>query len=126
MADLDYFKNYNDTYGHPAGDHLLHTFSANVTSLLRRQTDYVFRYGGEEFAFLLPSTNRETTETFACAIKQRTRDLDVPHETSPFGHVTVSVGAVYLDSDRNQTIHEIVELADQALYEAKMPEETRL
>lgn len=119
MADLDYFKKFNDTYGHQEGDRLLNAFSTGVASLLRRQTDYVFRYGGEEFAFLLPSTNLETTEKLAQTINQSARDLHIPNVSSPFGTVTVSVGAVFLEADTNKAIEKIVSIADEALYEAK-------
>ncbi|HOP64132.1 MAG TPA: GGDEF domain-containing protein, partial [Spirochaetota bacterium] len=119
MVDVDFFKKYNDTYGHQAGDKLLRSFSGMLSSLLRRESDYVFRYGGEEFAILLPSTNHETTEKFAHLIIKRTQSLKISHSASPLGLVTVSIGAVSFKSSKKRDIEEIVGLADEALYEAK-------
>ena len=90
-----------------------------ITYLLRRKSDYIFRYGGEEFAFLLPSANLETAENFAARIVENTFALGIPHSASPFGKVTVSVGVSFIDFDQNRNIEDLVETADRALYEAK-------
>jgi diguanylate cyclase (GGDEF)-like protein len=124
MADLDYFKKYNDSYGHQAGDRLLQKFSEMLKSMVQRKSDYIFRYGGEEFAFLLPSANLETTKKMAASIVENTRALNIPQSSHPMGHVTVSVGVSFIDSDHNNSkskkdIEELVETADKALYMAK-------
>ncbi|WP_321494337.1 GGDEF domain-containing protein [uncultured Desulfobacter sp.] len=119
MADLDYFKKYNDTYGHQGGDKLLEAFSNLLISLVRRQTDFVFRYGGEEFALLLTSTSREMAENLAEKIVAETANLPFSHSKNPHGKVTVSVGLVYVDSHREVKLHELISQADSALYEAK-------
>jgi diguanylate cyclase (GGDEF)-like protein len=119
MADLDYFKKYNDSYGHQAGDKLLRELSEMFRSMLQRKSDYVFRYGGEEFAFLLPSTDLETAEKFAAKIIENTLALNIPHSSNQLGLVTVSVGVSFIDSNHNKNFEELVEIADKALYEAK-------
>lgn len=119
MADIDYFKKYNDTYGHQAGDAVLKTFADMLVSLIRRETDFVFRYGGEEFAGILSSTNEETARNLAERIVNETHRLSFPHAESPFGNVTVSVGMVWSGFPRDMKSEELIRLADEALYEAK-------
>ncbi len=119
MADLDYFKKYNDTYGHQAGDQLLRELSKMFRTMLQRKSDYIFRYGGEEFVFILTSTNLETTEKLAAKIVENTLALNIPHPSNQMGLVTVSVGVSYIDFDHKISLEELVETADKALYEAK-------
>lgn len=119
MADLDYFKKYNDSYGHQAGDQLLRELSEMFISMLQRKSDYIFRYGGEEFAFLLTSTDLETAEKLAAKIVENTLALNIPHSSNQIGYVTVSVGVSFIDYDHNKNIEELVITADKALYEAK-------
>ena len=119
MADLDYFKNYNDTYGHQAGDNLLSCFASMLKSIVLRQTDFVFRYGGEEFSIILSSTSSETVMKLAEEIIIRTREMSVPHKSSPFGIATVSAGAVFTNSPGDIEFSELVRNADKTLYEAK-------
>ena len=119
MADLDYFKKYNDTYGHQAGDTLLVVFSDMLRSLVRRQTDFVFRYGGEEFAILLSATTEETAKALAKKIVQETGRLGFPHEGSPFGVASVSLGVVCAPYPSKVDFQELIRLADNALYQAK-------
>jgi diguanylate cyclase (GGDEF)-like protein len=119
MADLDYFKKYNDSYGHQVGDKLLRELSEMFGSMLQRKSDYIFRYGGEEFAFLLTSTDLETTEKFAAKIVENTLALNIPHPSNQLGRVTISIGVSFIDSGHNKNIEELVEMADKALYEAK-------
>ena len=126
MADIDYFKKYNDTYGHQAGDAVLKSFADMLVSLIRRETDFVFRYGGEEFAGIFSSTNEETVRNLAERIVAETQRLPFPHIKSPFGHVTVSVGMVWSDSPRDVKSNELIRQADEALYEAKTAGRNRL
>ncbi|OQY32249.1 MAG: hypothetical protein B6241_11645 [Spirochaetaceae bacterium 4572_59] len=118
MADLDFFKRYNDTYGHQKGDEVLQHFSTVLRSEIRRETDYIFRYGGEEFCILLDATNRETAENITDSIIKATYKLNIPHETSSFGRITVSVGVSYVKGCSGN-VEEIIKVADDALYEAK-------
>ena len=119
MADLDYFKKYNDSYGHQAGDKLLRDLSKMFGSMLHRKSDYIFRYGGEEFAFLLTSTDLETAKRLASKIVSNTAALHIPHSSNQLGLVTISVGVSFIDFDHNKNIEELVKTADKALYEAK-------
>ena len=120
MIDLDYFKLYNDTYGHVEGDEVLNRFAAVLNSLVRRKSDYVFRYGGEEFAMLLSPTNLETAESFSQKIIDEVNNLAMAHKQSPFGVVTVSVGvAVSVAADEHAGMDSLIRFADKALYRAK-------
>ena len=119
MADLDFFKQYNDTYGHQAGDRALQAFAGLLLSLKRRKTDYVFRYGGEEFAILLSFTSVETAEDFSDRIVKATESLSIPHSKSLGGTLTVSVGATFLSGRKNVDKTALIQAADDALYEAK-------
>ncbi len=119
MADLDYFKKYNDTYGHQQGDKLLEAFSNLLLSLVRRQTDFAFRYGGEEFGIFLSATSLNTAENLAESIVKETPNLPFIHAKNPSGKVTVSVGMVCVESPDKITIQELIHQADQALYQAK-------
>lgn len=119
MADLDFFKNYNDAYGHRAGDAVLNTFASVLNAQIRRKTDHAFRYGGEEFALLLSPTNRETALRFADHIIAETADLKIPHTASPFGVLTVSMGVALVEVNEEVSMQMLIDLADEALYEAK-------
>lgn len=119
MMDVDYFKKYNDTHGHPAGDDLLR----NLASLLRlgcRETDLPARYGGEEFVVLLTATNRDG----AAIVAERIRAAVEAHpfrggEAQPAGKVTISMGVASLLEDMVVDGEDLVKKADTALYEAK-------
>lgn len=119
MADLDYFKGYNDAYGHRAGDAVLNTFASVLAAQIRRKTDHAFRYGGEEFALLMSPTNRETALRFAETIIAETEALKIPHKGSLFGVVTVSVGVALVAVDKMVSMQQLLDMADSALYEAK-------
>ncbi len=118
MVDVDHFKNYNDTHGHPEGDKVLRTLS----DLLRkrvRQTDVACRYGGEEFAIMFPDTELAQAELAAEAIRKRVEYHDFPHGSQqPGGRLTVSIGVAAL-ADEMQEPMDLVARADAALYEAK-------
>jgi diguanylate cyclase (GGDEF)-like protein len=118
LADLDYFKNYNDTNGHVRGDHLLNEL-AGVFLAAVRATDFVARYGGEEFAILLPEAPRAA----ACEVAERVRATVAAYpfplrESQPGGCVTLSLGVASCLEDVAPEGN-LVEVADQALYRAK-------
>ncbi len=119
MIDVDYFKLYNDTYGHLRGDEVLNQFAEILSGLIRRKSDYIFRYGGEEFVMLLSPTNTETAESFASAIIEKTEAAAFPHEKSPYGVVTVSVGVAISHAGAHNEIETLISAADKALYSAK-------
>ena len=119
LLDVDRFKAYNDTYGHPAGDECLRQVARCLRSVVRRPTDIVARYGGEEFALLLPDTDADGARRVAEAARAAVRDLKMPHTGSEHGIVTVSIGialgpAVGIDSHQD-----LARAADEALYMAK-------
>ncbi|UCE18375.1 MAG: diguanylate cyclase [Gemmatimonadota bacterium] len=118
MIDIDHFKNYNDSYGHPKGDEILKELARIIVDNCR-DVDLVARYGGEEFSILLP----ETTPLEAFQQAERIRTLIEDHnfegeELQPDGRLTVSLGIAIYPNDA-KTKHEIVEFADRALYWAK-------
>src|SRR6188508_1121099 len=121
MIDIDYFKAYNDRYGHIAGDDCLRRVSSALRDAARRRPlDFVARYGGEELAAVLYGADKTYAESIARSLLTAVRDLRIPHansETQPY--VTVSVGVVSVDAYRLATHDAAVALADQALYDAK-------
>jgi diguanylate cyclase (GGDEF)-like protein len=118
MLDLDHFKHYNDTNGHPMGDALLRSFSQLLTQTLR-QTDLIGRYGGEEFIIMLLDTSPEegirTAEKLRAAIESASFSGG---GQQPGGRVTASLGAAFFPADA-QTEHELIDCADRALYLSK-------
>jgi diguanylate cyclase (GGDEF)-like protein/PAS domain S-box-containing protein len=120
LIDVDYFKPYNDLYGHPAGDAALRAIAQAVTSCLRRPADLAARYGGEEIAVLLPETDQAGAEILAERLRQSVRSLGIEHRGSPMGVVTVSMGAAATSPQIGGTTSEdLVCTADHALYAAK-------
>jgi diguanylate cyclase (GGDEF)-like protein len=121
MIDIDYFKAYNDRYGHIAGDDCLRRVSGALRDAARRRPlDFVARYGGEELVAVLYGADKAYGESISRSLLTAVRDLRIPHassETQPF--VTVSVGVVSVDAYRLATHDAAVGLADQALYAAK-------
>ncbi len=120
MVDIDFFKNYNDTYGHLAGDECLKRVADVLRSVTRRSGDVVARYGGEEFAILLPGMG----ETAALLVAERMRTalegLGIEHAGSSVADsVTTSAGVATMDKGRPISREELVQRADEALYRAK-------
>jgi diguanylate cyclase (GGDEF)-like protein len=118
MIDIDYFKNYNDTNGHLAGDQVLRTI-ARLIGRGVRQTDIVARYGGEEFAAILTNTGREGAFEIAERVRRNVSETHFPNETAqPNKDLTVSVG-VATASPSISTLTDMIREADHALYRAK-------
>ncbi len=121
MIDIDYFKAYNDCYGHLAGDDCLRRVAGALREAARRRPlDFVARYGGEELAAVLYGADRSYGESISRSLLTAVRDLKIPHagsQTQPY--VTVSVGVVAVDAYRVASHDVAVALADQALYSAK-------
>lgn len=119
LVDIDYFKPFNDRYGHDAGDRCLKRVAAALSDVVHRDIDCAARYGGEEFAVVLPNTSSAGALYIAELIRQEVNDLAIPHEGAPLGVVTVSVGATSVTPTTEALPVELVRRADQALYAAK-------
>ena len=120
MIDVDYFKNYNDHYGHLAGDSCLQAVAKAAGGRLVRAVDLLARFGGEEFAVVLPNTSNNGVLNVAQGICEAVAQLKIPHARSVVAeYVTVSIGAVSILPGRNSSPNEAVAAADQALYAAK-------
>jgi len=120
MLDIDYFKQYNDTYGHPMGDKALQDVAKSLKDSFQRPGDYVFRLGGEEFGVILsPDTQTDAMER-AKTVNERIKGLEIEHSGSKVESVlTVSIGVRVVDVDSDSNIEEIMHSADEALYRAK-------
>ncbi len=122
MADVDHFKRYNDSYGHPAGDACLQSVAQALASVAKRPADQVGRLGGEEFAVLLPDTDLAGGQQVAEQAVQAVRELTLPHVGSLTAeHVTISVGVAVLGLQdvAHLELHSLYNAADHALYQAK-------
>jgi diguanylate cyclase (GGDEF)-like protein/PAS domain S-box-containing protein len=120
MIDVDFFKKYNDRYGHPSGDLCLQQVADALRLNIKRPGDLVARYGGEEFAVLLPSTGLDGAKVLAENIRATLLRLALPHADSPVGTVTLSIGLNTLEPGSGiQSAKELVKSADEALYAAK-------
>ncbi len=120
MLDVDYFKRYNDCYGHQAGDTCLVKVASSAALAVRRSSDLFARYGGEEFAVILPHTDAAGAAAVAESIQKAIRDLGIPHQQSDVSEiVTVSMGIATVIPSFGSSPDELVALADRALYDAK-------
>ena len=116
--DIDFFKRYNDHYGHAEGDTALRRFAGAVRSALLHADDVLARPGGEEFTVFLPGSTFEQALQVGRRICQRVRDADILHADSPSGHLTVSIGVAAYHAGDSQIEH-MLKRADAALYRAK-------
>lgn len=120
FLDVDHFKNYNDHYGHPAGDVCLQRIGGVLTRVSRRAQDLPARYGGEEFVVLLPHTDEEHAGLLAEEVRRDIEELGIEHHYSEAAPVvTVSLGVAAFVPDKDLHADDLVSLADQAMYEAK-------
>ncbi len=120
MIDIDFFKKYNDRYGHAQGDKCLVQVAQTINDSVKRPQDYVARYGGEEFAVLLPDTEQQGALFIAEKICTAVEALGIAHESSQVGdHVTVSLGAAAMIPNKGDVELSLINLADTALYKAK-------
>ncbi|MHC8293036.1 sensor domain-containing diguanylate cyclase [Pseudomonas sp. LB3P58] len=119
MLDIDYFKRYNDAYGHVAGDHCLAEVARAVKGCCHRKADLAVRYGGEEFAVLLPDTDIHGAMVIAEQIRRSVMDKNIIHSGSPSGFVTVSLGCYSFVPTGRDSMEVFIERADAALYQAK-------
>lgn len=120
MCDVDYFKAYNDRYGHQAGDLCLQRIAQSLKDVVRRPTDLVARYGGEEFAIILPLTTSEDARVIAERLRSSVEALAIPHDQSDVSeYVTISVGLSTLFPPGDGPVQQVLSQADRALYLAK-------
>jgi diguanylate cyclase (GGDEF)-like protein len=119
MLDIDYFKRYNDAYGHVAGDHCLAEVARAVKSCCHRTADLAVRYGGEEFAVLLPDTDVHGALVIAEQIRRSVMAKNISHSGAPSGFVTVSLGCYAFVPTRLDSTEVFIGRADAALYQAK-------
>lgn len=120
MIDVDYFKNYNDCYGHVEGDVCLKRIGKTIAEVLNRGTDIAARYGGEEFLIVLPETDNMGALVIARRIKKAIDNLKIEHESSLISkYVTVSIGVRSVNPNENNTVDKMIEEVDELLYQAK-------
>jgi diguanylate cyclase (GGDEF)-like protein len=120
MVDIDYFKNYNDYYGHQKGDQCLTSVALAMNKCLPRSIDFIARYGGEEFVIILPSTNLEGAEKVAERVRKTITDLNIPHESSKVAScITISQGITVYSAEDTSRINDVIKNADKNLYTAK-------
>ncbi len=115
LIDVDLFKQYNDHYGHQAGDEALVRI-VDAVKLSMRKSDRIFRYGGEEILLLLPETSGGDALTAAERARTAVQDIQLSHEESPLGQVTISIGVA---SEQQERWQQLINRADRALYNAK-------
>lgn len=120
ICDVDYFKNYNDAYGHQAGDNCLRTIAQTLKNAVKRPADLVARYGGDEFTVILPNTNLFGAVKIAEKMLLDVVRLRISHPSSDNSQlVTLSIGVASQIPVRGQSVETLVSQADQALYQAK-------
>ena len=120
MLDIDFFKKYNDTYGHQGGDETLKAIALILKDMEKRPGDLAARYGGEEFAIILPETDPAGASEVAYAVLDRVRAKRIRHASSDVGNIlTVSIGTATMTPARNSQPDSLIALADKALYQAK-------
>lgn len=120
LMDVDYFKSYNDTYGHPAGDAVLKSLADLMQRATSRAGEVVGRFGGEEFILVLPGASKESAMRTARRLKELVIAEAIPHEKSEIAEIiTVSQGVVTVRPDADLAPSEVVKWADEALYQAK-------
>lgn len=127
ICDVDYFKKFNDTYGHQLGDDCLCAVAQAIAAVVRRPSDLVARYGGEEFIMLLPDTDKSGAMTVAESMRSQIKSLSIAHSGSEISRfVTMSFGVATLIPSEDNTAEQLVHQADQALYQAKQQGRDRI
>lgn len=119
LGDIDFFKQFNDIYGHPAGDSCLTAVAGSLHEALFRVEDMVARYGGEEFAAILPGTDGEGARAVAERMRRAARELCIPHARGVGGLVSCSFGIASIHPDADSLPQQLLQAADAGLYRAK-------
>lgn len=126
MCDVDYLKLYNDTYGRTAGDACLRKLAATISRHSERPSDTVARFGGEEFAVILPETTIGGALMVAEKIRNGVRELEIPHLSSPFAQVTLSIGIASAAPGFDNPPDDLIQAASKAMYRAKQEGRDRI
>ncbi|MBM4054199.1 MAG: diguanylate cyclase [Planctomycetes bacterium] len=127
LLDVDFFKKFNDSYGHQAGDECLKQVAKTIHGIVNRPGDLAARYGGEEFAIILTEMNREHAVVFAEKVRESIELLKIPHKHSTVSdHVTCSIGVSVVIPNKNISPGTLIESADKALYNAKLEGRNRI
>ncbi len=121
LIDVDFFKGYNDAYGHQAGDQCLIKVAHAIDGMFNRASDLVARYGGDEFVVIIPEAGEEEAVKMALSLCQAIEGLKIPSDdlTGEYAYVTVSIGVSSRIPDRGSSPMDLFQLADRALYQAK-------
>jgi len=120
FLDVDFFKQYNDTYGHIAGDNCLVSITDTLLRCVTRENDIIARYGGEEFVIILPYANERGAHVVAHRVLKSIRERGLPHESSSIAdYVTVSIGGTTVSVNHNHKAADYIKWADKAMYMSK-------
>jgi len=119
MIDIDFFKKYNDCYGHLAGDDCLRKVAKHLSQVILRPGDIAARYGGEEFALILPNTDLNGARIVAERLLNDVAAADIAHAQVPSGKLTLSIGVASITPGLASKAASLIQAADQALYTAK-------
>jgi len=120
MIDIDYFKKYNDAYGHDAGDNCLKTVASILAECIIREEDFIARYGGEEFTVILPNTDKSGAQVIAEKLLKKVRECNIPHKASDVAdYVTISIGGTTDIVNHLKHGNDFIKVADEALYKSK-------
>ncbi|MBM9512854.1 diguanylate cyclase domain-containing protein [Desulfogranum marinum] len=120
MLDVDYFKQYNDNYGHAMGDIALQDIAKSLQTSLLRPADFIARYGGEEFVMILPETDLDSAKVVAERCLYQVTALKIPHEYSPVAdYLSISIGVVTINKHDDLFRNDLLSIADKYLYTAK-------
>ena len=119
MFDIDFFKAYNDMFGHPAGDKVIANVARTISSYLQRSTDFTARYGGEEFVAFILGDKADKVFEHMKTIRRAIEDLHIPHDASVSEWVTLSVGGVTVLPEKENSYDTYLKIADTMLYDAK-------
>ena len=127
MIDIDFFKSYNDFFGHLSGDDVLRLCAEEMSKLICRAGDLVARYGGEEFCVVLPNTDLNGAKSFAETLRTGIEGLAIKrNDLENWKYLTISLGVSSLNPDQNDTVKKLLNAADQALYQAKQSGRNRV
>ena len=119
ILDIDKFKLYNDTYGHPAGDKVIAAVAESISSHLKRSSDFFARYGGEEFVVILVGNSARSAYEFMMKVRKDVEDMHIPHNSPVSPWVPISAGGITVVPKEGEEYDGYLKLADQMLYNAK-------